>query len=295
MHISRSVAAALLTAAAVSIAPVAQAQDYFIPPQRQAAPPGRPAPAPRPAPPRIAPAPAPAPPVEPQPGPAAEAQPTPLPPVQLPPAPEVPPLPKGEAPPAAVIGVIGVPDVMRASSAAQQVEKVIGERRDKLNEDAQKEQNTWREMQQSLANDRTKLSPEQIRDRERALQERVTDAQRKFRDRNQLIQQAAQVGLAQIERTLIAVIQEVAKSRGMNIVLHRAQVALNDNVFDITDQVTTQLNKILPTVLIPGENGGPLPAIGEAKSPTDTAAAVSPAPAVGAQEHAAAPTAPPHK
>ena len=50
------------------------------------------------------------------------------------------PMPKGAAPPAAVIGVLGVPEIMRACAAAQEVEKVIGERRQKLNEDAQKEQ-----------------------------------------------------------------------------------------------------------------------------------------------------------
>jgi Skp family chaperone for outer membrane proteins len=39
----------------------------------------------------------------------------------------------------------------------------------------------------------------------------------------------------------------------MNLVLHRAQVALNVNEFDITQQVTEQLNKILPSVTIPPE------------------------------------------
>jgi Skp family chaperone for outer membrane proteins len=177
--------------------------------------------------------------------------------VELPPPPELPPLAKGEAPPVAVIGVMGVPEVMRASAAAQQVEKVIGERRNKLNEDAQKEQAVWRDMQQSLANDRPKLSAEQIRTRERQLQERITDAQRQFRERNRIIQEAAQYALAQIERTLIAVIRQVAEARGMNLVLHRAQVALNVNQFDITDQVAEQLNKILPSVVIPPDGVSP--------------------------------------
>jgi Skp family chaperone for outer membrane proteins len=209
--------------------------------------------------------------------------------VQLPPPPDLPPLPKGEAPPVAVIGVMGVPEVMRASAAAQQVEKVIGERRNKLNEDAQKEQAAWRDMQQSLANDRAKLSSEQVRARERELQERITNAQRQFRDRNRIIQEAAQYALAQIERTLIAVIRQVAEARGMNLVLHRAQVALNVNQFDITDQVTEQLNKILPTVLIPPDGVSPVPPP-LAKGPT--AATPATAPAAPTPAPAAAPAAP---
>jgi Skp family chaperone for outer membrane proteins len=178
--------------------------------------------------------------------------------VQLPPPPDLPPLPPGIAPPTPVVGVLGVPEVMRASSAAQQVQKVVGQRREKLNEDAQKEQTVWRDMQQALVNDRAKLSAEQVRARERELQERITNAQRQFRDRNRIIQEAAQYALAQIERTLVSVIQQVAKARGMNLVLHRSQVALNVNDFDITGQVTEQLNKILPTVLIPPDGVSPL-------------------------------------
>ena len=177
--------------------------------------------------------------------------------VSLPPLAELPALPKGEAPPTAVIGVMGVPEVMRAAAAAQQVEKVIGERRQKLNDDATKEQAAWRDMQQALANDRAKLSPDQIRARERELQDRVTNAQKSFRDRNRIIQEAAQYSLAQIERMLIAVIRQVADSRGMNLVLHRQQVALNIAQFDITDDVAVQMNKIMPTVLIPPDGVSP--------------------------------------
>ena len=258
----RSLARVALAAALVSQLPfpaAAQSQDYFIPGQAKPAP-AQPRPAQKPAakpasPVQVAPSPLGAPGTAG--GPADAQEPPPQLNVQLPPPPELPALPKGEAPPVAIIGVIGVPEVMRASVAAQLVEKVIGERRTKLNEGAQKEQAAWREMQQGLANDRAKLSAEQIRNRERELQERITNAQRQFRDRNRVIQEAAQYALAQIERTLIAVIRQVAEARGMNLVLHRAQVALNVNQFDITEQVTEQLNKILPSVVIPPDGVSP--------------------------------------
>jgi Skp family chaperone for outer membrane proteins len=202
-----------------------------------------------------------------------------LPQAPLPPAPELPALAKGAAPPAAVMGVLGVPDVMRLATAAQQVEKVIGERRDRLNQDAQKEQSTWRDLQQALANQRSTLTPEQIRNREKELQDRISNAQRQFRDRNRIIQEAAQYSLAQIERTLVAVIREVAEARGMNLVLHRAQVALNVNDFDITQEVLEQLNKVLPNVVIPADGVSPSAAAAAAGATATPAAASSSAPA----------------
>lgn len=206
--------------------------------------------------------------------------------MQLPPMPTLPTLGKSPAPPAAVIGVLGIPEIMRASSAAQQVEKTIGERREKLNQDAQKEQLVWREMQQGLANDRAKLNPDQIRAREKELQDRIATAQRTFRDRNRIIQEAGQYGLAQIERILVSVIRQVAESRGMNLVLHRAQVALNVNEFDITDQVVEYLNKVLPSVVIPAEGVEPplaaaAPPAGATPTPTPTPTPASAPPAPG--------------
>ncbi len=258
LSVKAAVVAALL---AWGASPVS-AQDYFIPgsprPQQPAAPT-------RAAPPRPAPRPAQTsspepqrgqlPPMQSLGGPAAENEQMIQ--VQLPPVPELPALPRASTPPAAVIGVMGVPEVMRASSAAQMVDKIIGERREKLNEDAQKEQAAWRDLQQQLANQRSTMAPEQIRSKERELQERITNAQKQFRDRNRIIQEAAQYGVGQIERTLVAVIRQVSESHGMNLVLHRAQVALNISDFDITDQVGEQLNKVLPIVTIPPDGVSP--------------------------------------
>ena len=171
--------------------------------------------------------------------------------VALPPPPEVPPIPKGNLPPAAVIGIISVPDVMRGSTAYQAVDKELSARRQKLNEDAQKEQTTLRDLGQALTNDRAKMTADQIRAKERELQDRIAESRRKFAERNRIIQEAGQYTLAQIERTLRDVVQQVAISRGMNIILHGPQTALYLPEFDITPQVVAELNKVLPSVSIP--------------------------------------------
>lgn len=214
--------------------------------------------------------------------------------MSLPPVPKLPPLAKTQPPPAAVIGVLGVPEVMQASTAAKEVQKAIGQRREALNQDAQKEQAVWRELQQQLTNPHSGLSPEQIRIKERELQERITSAQRVFRERNTQIQQAGQFALAQIERTLVGVIRQVAESRSINLVLHRTQVALNTNEFDITQAVADQLNKVLPsvkippagvTIVVPPEQPSPAAASGSA-TPGTAAAPASAQPPKAAAPHA---------
>jgi Skp family chaperone for outer membrane proteins len=178
--------------------------------------------------------------------------------MQLPPAPVVPPVPKGSPTPAAIIGILSVPDVLRISTAYQQGDKEMAARRQKLNEDAQKEQVALRDLGQALANDRAKLTPEQIRTKERELQDRVNESRRKFGERNRIIQEAGQYVMAQIDRTLEQVAQQVALSRGVNLVLNRAQILGTTADFDLTPQVAEVLNQVLPSVVIPPDGVSPL-------------------------------------
>ncbi len=163
----------------------------------------------------------------------------------------------GVAPPMPLVGVLGVPDVMRASSAAQAVDKVIGARKERLQAEVQQAQAKWQELKRQLETDAPHLTREQGVARQRALYERVSADRHALQEKNRIVQEAAQVALGQIERTLIGIIRQVSESRGMNLVLHRSQVALNIQEYDITEAVTEQLNRALPTVQIPPDGVDP--------------------------------------
>jgi len=178
--------------------------------------------------------------------------------VPLPPAPEFPTLAKVAPPPAAVVGILSVPDILRVSTAYQAAYKELNARGQKLNEDAQKEQNALREMGQAFANERGKLSPEQIRAKEKEITNRATEAQRKFGERNRIIQEAGQYVMAQMNRTVEQAAQQVAASRGVNIVLNGAQILGGSAEFDLTPAVAELVNKVLPTVVVPPDGVSPL-------------------------------------
>jgi Skp family chaperone for outer membrane proteins len=172
-------------------------------------------------------------------------------------APQLPPIPRGNPPPAAIVGVVGLPEVFEASVAARGVRQTVQERLARLNEDAQREQAAWRDAQQQLAAQRTTLSADQLRERERELQERVSNGQRVLRERNAAIQQAGQRALAEVERTALYVIGQVAESRSLNLVLNRAALILATDEMDITAAVVEQLNRALPSVRVEPEPGAP--------------------------------------
>ncbi|HEY8614039.1 MAG TPA: OmpH family outer membrane protein [Roseomonas sp.] len=176
---------------------------------------------------------------------------------QRPPQPNPAPLPPGQPPPAAVIGIVDVPEIQRNSTAFNSVREEIEKRRQKLNDDLQREQTRWREEQQSLANQRATMNPEQLRQKERELQERITDSQRVFRDRSRAIEQVAQGALQEIEQAVAVVIRQVAASRNVNLVLPRPLVIFNDTPFDLTDEISQQVNRVLRNVTLPPEGQAP--------------------------------------
>jgi Skp family chaperone for outer membrane proteins len=193
---------------------------------------------------------------------------------QLPPAPEIPAIPKGQATPAAIVGILSVPDVLRISTAYQAAYKELNARGQKLNEDAQKEQNALRDLGQAFAAERAKLSPEQIRTKEREIQDRATEAQRRFGERNRIIQEAGQYVMLQINRTMEQVAQQVALSRGINLVLNRAQILGTTADFDLTPAVAEVMNKTLPSVVVPPDGVSPLTmAVPKSEGPAAKAAA----------------------
>ncbi len=235
---STLLAASFALASALPATALAQNKDFFIP--------GHPHPVARPASTPVA-APAPQP-----------VGPAPLPPIPEPPLPALKPLPPGSLPPTAVFGTVGVPDVMNGLKAAKQVDDVINGRLRALAADAQKAQATWRSMQEALARDAAKLSAAEIQKRRSELDTKVLADQKAFRERQLHIQEAAQIAFSQIQAVLKAVVQQVAQSHGMNIVLLRTQVAISARAFDISQEVQSEMNRIMPSVNIPPENADPM-------------------------------------
>lgn len=172
-------------------------------------------------------------------------------PVKAPPIPQLPALPKAAPPPVAVIGVLSVPEVLQKSTAAQGVQTVIQQRQADLGKDAQAARAKIQAEQAQIEATRSTLTDSALEAKEQALRAEIASTQKKFAERNQAIQNSGQAALGQIESELIGIIRQEAEAHGMNLVLHREQVALNVSAFDITAEVAAQLNKLMPSVTVP--------------------------------------------
>ena len=165
--------------------------------------------------------------------------------------PNLPALPPEAAPPTAVIGVLSVPDVLQDSTAARGVQAVIQQRQAALARDAQVARGKIQSEEQAIMAARGKLSDAELEKKDQDLQSEIAATQTKFQERNEAIQASGQAALQKIETMLAAIVRQEAEAHGMNLILHREQVVLNVSAFDITDETTAELNKLLPHVDVP--------------------------------------------
>ncbi|QDH14449.1 OmpH family outer membrane protein [Formicincola oecophyllae] len=210
----------------------------------------------------------------------------------LPPVPTVAAIPKEAPPPTAVIGIISIQGVMQLSSAAQEIQQVLGARRDKLAQAVHKEEGAWRAEQRKLQMQARSLTADQIQLRERHLQERRARDQRDFGNQARIIQEAYQVAFHQIERVLEepnGIIARVSAAHSMNLVFHAEQVVLHVAGQDITQEVANHLNQVMPHVAIPAEGVDPEALARSGKVPTTADEEARPMPPGTQQNHPAKP------
>ncbi|WP_246386881.1 OmpH family outer membrane protein [Gluconacetobacter sacchari] len=181
-----------------------------------------------------------------------------------PPVPDFAALPPGAKPPAPVVGVFDTDAIMRQSVAIQEVEKEMGTRRDALIRDVRAEETQIQALRQQMMN----AARPEAEARQRSLQQRVAADQRTFGNRNRILEEDIQIALNQVQREIGQIVTSVAKARGLTLVVQSGLTVLHGPQVDISDQVASRLNTILPHVYLPAANEDPEVIAKSGKFPT---------------------------
>ncbi len=102
--------------------------------------------------------------------------------------------------------------------------------------------------EQDLTRQRATLSPDVFEQKARAFQQKATDLQMQVKQRSDQIAVATQIAQRELTSNILQVGQEIAKQRGANIALNKAQVIMFEPAFEISKQVLTALNQRLTSV-----------------------------------------------
>lgn len=192
-----------------------------------------------------------------------------------PPASQAPAAPQGQAAPkpaagaaqalpVPVIAVVDLDRVMQESTAYQKAAAQIEKLRQKTSEDLRQRENELRDAEQELARQQRLVSAEVFDQKRREFQRQVGEAQQLAQNKKRELETASNGAMGQIRGTIVQVVADIARERGVNLVLPRAAVILESPAFDVSNDVIVRINQKLPSVTVAAP-GQPKPAAQQQK------------------------------
>jgi Skp family chaperone for outer membrane proteins len=94
------------------------------------------------------------------------------------------------------------------------------------------------------------LNADVYAEREQQLRQRFLDVERRVQARRKVLDQGFTDSMNEVRANLLAVVQDVARERGADLVLTKQGALWVDKNFDVTDEVLDRLNKKLPQVTV---------------------------------------------
>lgn len=149
-----------------------------------------------------------------------------------------------------IVAIVDVQRLLQASGAAKSVQQQLDSQRSKFQTEVAGEETELRAAEQTLSKLRETAKPEDYAQQEQQLQQRFLTVERHVQSRRKALDQAYTDAMSDVRKGLIEIVSQIAKERGVNLVIVKQQVIWNDHIIDITDEVLTRLDKALPSVQV---------------------------------------------
>lgn len=141
--------------------------------------------------------------------------------------------------------VIDMNRVRVESRAGEEIRAASEELRGALREEIRVREEVIRQDERKLADERGSLQPAEFRERVRAFEGKVIE-QRKFaEEQSRRLQFAMRRAQAQLGRATQAVLAEIMKQAGAELLFDKTQIVLVAEEYDITDEVISRLNEVV--------------------------------------------------
>jgi len=152
--------------------------------------------------------------------------------------------------PAPIIAIVDVQRILQESSASKSVQKQLEAQRQKFQTEIGKEENSLRQAEQELANQRSQLAAPAYSEKEQQLRQRFSTVENHVSARRKLLDQSYTEAMAAVKNALLDVVSSVAHEQGVNLVIVKQQALWTDQPLDITDEVLKRLDQKMPNIVI---------------------------------------------
>lgn len=148
------------------------------------------------------------------------------------------------------IVTINIQSILSDSAAAKSAKTQIDAKRNQYQAELKKIEDKLRKEDQSLAEQRSLLSPEALEQKKREFAVEVTKAQKEVQEKRERLGEAYNDAVGDIQEAVMKIVANMAKERGFKVVIPTNNLVYATTDLDITKEVLAQLNKDLPKVSI---------------------------------------------
>lgn len=163
-----------------------------------------------------------------------------------------------------VIGVIDVNEVVNRSKAGRAIQPQFEKLKKGYEDELSRDRQALTEEAKKLDSQRAVLAPEAFAQRVTAVRQKELALNQQIVERKRVLDATLNNALAQIRNVLFQVSQDIARERGINIVLLKEAVVIVASNLEITDDVLQRVDQKLPSVTLkvvqPNSNQSAAPA-----------------------------------
>jgi len=150
-----------------------------------------------------------------------------------------------------VMGVIDIQYILTNAKAAKGVKAALEKQAAAYQAELAQQENAIRSADQQLQQQRATLSQQDFDAKKAALGQQVEALRQKAAARNKQLQQMENGAMTQVEQALLQTTADIAKARGLTMVLNKAMVVLNVQSYDITKEALQKLDAKIASVKLP--------------------------------------------
>ena len=149
-----------------------------------------------------------------------------------------------------VVGTVDLQTIVTKSKAGQSLEQALVAKSKAINADIGKTEQGLRAQRQQLDQQRSSLPPADYQAKVAQLDKQFDTLRKTASAKRKELALARNKGLEQISKALDVVISDIAKKRGLTLVINKSLVVLAAENWDITTEVQKGLDAKLPKVSI---------------------------------------------
>jgi Skp family chaperone for outer membrane proteins len=153
-----------------------------------------------------------------------------------------------DAAPPLKVGVLDMQQIMRDSKAAKALLAELNKRESAYKAEVIQKEKALNQAREQLAKQRGSLSQADFEKKLQDLEAQYQQFSKEVTARRQQLVKLESSGRSQIGKAVQSIVTEIAKAKGITLVLYKSQIVLTAKAFEITAETLKKLDAKLPTV-----------------------------------------------